>query len=67
MADLIEVVGVDMRCFKVQPGTLEPVGGSYYEPAAWSDPRGPQIGINEWQAERNRLRCKPHHKEPSNG
>lgn len=50
MTDLIEVVGVDMRCFKVRADTLEPIGCSYYEPAAWRDPAGQkQMCISEWQ------------------
>jgi hypothetical protein len=48
----IEVVGVDMMCFLVDAKTLEPISRSYYEPAAWSDPRCPQMGINEWQSKR---------------
>lgn len=56
MDELIEVVGLDMRCFKVRPGDLEPVSAGYYEPAAWSDPRGPQMGINEWSLRRSEFR-----------
>jgi hypothetical protein len=44
----IEVVCVSMQCFKVDAATLEPVGGSYYEPNAWNDPRGPQMTHSEW-------------------
>lgn len=50
MNALIEVVGVDMRCFKVRADTMEPIGCSYYEPAAWRDPAGQkQMCISEWQ------------------
>jgi len=55
--DTIEVVGVDMQCFKVRVDTLEPVSSSYYEPAAWRDPQGHrQMGIGEWQMLRNERR-----------
>ena len=50
--DPIEVVCVDMRCFKVNPVTLEPLSCSYYEPAAWNDPRGPQMSHSEWTKKR---------------
>lgn len=60
MADpkTIEVVGVDMQCFKVDAETLEPLACSYYEPAALTDPRGPQMGIGEWQRCRNDQRTR---------
>lgn len=44
----IEVVCEDMMCFKVDAQTLEPLTCSYYEPAAWNDPRGPQMSYSEW-------------------
>jgi hypothetical protein len=48
--ETIEVVGLNMQCFKVRADTLEPLSSSsYYEPAAWRDPRGRQMGIGEWQ------------------
>lgn len=50
----IEVVCLDMQCFKVDAQTLDPIGGSYYEPAALSDQRGPQMDVMEWQVLRNR-------------
>lgn len=46
--DWIEVVCPDMMCFKVDAETLEPLTCSYYEPAAWADPRGPQMSYDEW-------------------
>ena len=49
---LIEVVCLDMTCFKVDPVTLEPVTSCYYEPAVWNDPRGPQLSHGEWLAKR---------------
>lgn len=53
----IEVIGLDMMCFKVRHDDLEPVSSSYYEPAAWSDPRGAQMDVSEWQARRNAIRA----------
>lgn len=50
---LIEVVCDDMTCFKVRADTLEPTGCSYYEPAALTDPRGPQMSVGEWNRLRN--------------
>ena len=44
----IEVVCPDMMCFKVDPVTLDALCCSYYEPAAWADPRGPQMSFAEW-------------------
>ena len=47
--DFIEVVCIDMTCFKVDPITLDPFSCSYYEPAAWSDPQGrKQMSHSEW-------------------
>jgi hypothetical protein len=48
MSETIEVVCEDKMCFKVDAVTLEPVGKSYYEPAALSDPRGRQMSHSEW-------------------
>ena len=46
----IEVVCNDMMCFKVDAVTLQAVTCCYYEPAAWNDPRGPQMSYGEWLA-----------------
>jgi hypothetical protein len=56
--DTIEVVCLDMRCFKVDAHTLDPIGGSYYEPAAVTDPRGPQMSVGEWNRRRNAKRME---------
>ncbi len=46
-----------MQRFRVHEGTLEPVSGSsYYEPAAWRDPRGPQMSFGQWCVARNAQR-----------
>jgi hypothetical protein len=50
---MTEVVCEDMMCFKVDPVTLEPKSSSYYEPAAWSDPKGPQMSYIQWVLKRN--------------
>lgn len=55
---LIEVVCEDMMCFLVKPGTLEPTTCSYYQPAALSDPRGPQMAYGDWCLRRAELRGK---------
>lgn len=55
MSEAIEVVGFDMMCFKIDPVTLEPLSCSYYEPAAWNDPTGPQMDIATWQAKRGEM------------
>jgi len=44
----IEVVCVDMMCFKVDAETLVPLSCSYYQPAAWNDPRGSQMSYSQW-------------------
>lgn len=49
----IEVVCENMMCFKVDPKTLDPLTCSYYEPAAFNDPRGPQMTFSEWVVKRN--------------
>ena len=55
--EFIEVVGEDMQCFEVHPDTLEPIGCSYYEPAALRDPQGRrQMGIGEWIRRRAGMR-----------
>lgn len=56
--DTIEVVGEDTICFKVRADTLDPIGGSYYEPAAVTDPRGPQMSVGEWNRRRNAQRLE---------
>lgn len=63
----IEVVGEDSMCFKVDAQTLEPLGGSYYEPAALTDPRGPQISYGEWCRLRNEQREKEMRSRPATG
>lgn len=58
----IEVVGEDMQCFKVDARTLEPIGSSYYEPAALRDSQGrEQISVGEWNLRRNALRGNDAH------
>ena len=50
---VIEVVCLDMMCFKVKSDTLEPVTCSYYESAAWTDPQGMrQMSFGEWSVQR---------------
>jgi hypothetical protein len=56
MEGLIEVVCEDLTCFRVRADTLEPVGSSYYEPAAVRDPRGPQMSHGEWSRRRSEMR-----------
>jgi len=52
----IEVVCESKMCFRVDAQTLEPLGTTYYEPAALSDPRGPQMSHSEWCLRRNEQR-----------
>jgi hypothetical protein len=59
MSEPIEVVCQDMMCFKVDPDTLEAVTCSYYEPAAWSDPKGPQMPYSQWLYLRDKNRREP--------
>lgn len=57
--ETIEVVGEDMMCFKVDAVTLDPISSSsYYEPAAWNDPRGKQMSVGRWSALRYEQRDK---------
>ena len=46
--DYIEVICSNMMCFRVNAKTLEPLGISYYEPAAWNDPRSKQMSLGKW-------------------
>lgn len=50
----IEVVCKDMRCFKVDAKTLNPLCCTYYEPAVLNDPRGPQMSYGDWITKRNK-------------
>ena len=55
----IEVVCLDMMCFKVDPVTLNALTCSYYEPAAWwADQRGPQMSYGEWLVARAEQRSQ---------
>lgn len=50
-ADKIKVVREDLVCFAVDPETLEAVGGSQYDPWAWSHPEPgiiETISVGEW-------------------
>ena len=58
-AGKIKVVGPDMMCFPVSPGSLEPVSCGCYDPYAWSDPDpepNETIGLSEWSRRRDELR-----------
>jgi len=56
----IEVVCEDMMCFRVNAKTLEPLTVSYYQPAAWADPRGPQMSYGDWCVKRHAQRGANH-------
>ena len=64
----IEVVGVDMMCFKVDAESLNPIGPSYYQPAAWNDPAGnQQMDVNEWNLRRDEMRMAAIKQESKGG
>jgi hypothetical protein len=54
----VKVVGNDLRCFPVDPVTLEPRGPSVYDPYALTDPEPGIVtmGLGEWEKKRFEMR-----------
>jgi hypothetical protein len=52
----IEIVGLDMMCFRVRADTLEATTCGYYDPWARRHPLHRQMSIGEWMRRRADMR-----------